>query len=643
VDDRQHDCETLQSYLQLDAPRRKSSFAQFHGTLKKLHKSGEADSATRWAARAVSPLLDYSSLMALGRFVSAGSGGAQPKAAKRFAILGGPTTLQLRQLIEVFLAGEGIAVEVYEADYGLFRQEILSDGSGLDEFGPEIIFLATDARDVRNFPPIGANESTVARLADAEINAWEQLWERARSRWNASLIQNNFALPPHSIFGHFASRHPASREHYLARLNHLLAENAPGSVILHDLNSLAAEAGASSWFDSRFYYEFKMPCGPDCLPTYAYSVTVLLRAHLGRSKKVLALDLDNTLWGGVVGDLGAGGIKLGQGSGEGEAFLAFQQFAKDLAQRGIILAVCSKNDADKAREPFEKRADMVLRLSDISAFVANWENKADNLRTIANRLALNLDSFVFVDDNPAERALVRRFVPEVAVPDLPEDPAGYIAAVSRHRYFELTSFTQEDRSRSQFYAENARRDALKSEATDLATFLRSLAMNMLVEPVTELNIERATQLINKSNQFNLTTRRYSLAEIRETSKSPEWRTRTFSLRDQLGDNGLISVILLSRRGNDLVIDTWVMSCRVLQRGVEQFIRNELVDLCRAENCDHLIGSFIPTAKNGMVGDLYGRLGFSQSGSDGETTLWQLSVGNGVAPLPHFIQRETPHG
>jgi FkbH-like protein len=643
VDDRQHDCETLQAYLQLDAPGRQSRFAAFRRTLQEMQKSGQGDEAARWAARAVSPLLDYSSLMALGRFVLGGSGAGRPKTAKRLAILGGPTTLQLRQLIELFLAHEGIAVEVYEADYGLFRQEVLFDGSGLDAFAPDIIFLATDARDVRSFPPVDADESAAARLADAEIAGWEQLWERARSRWNAAVVQNNFALGPYSTFGHFASRHPAAREHYLGRLNRLLAEKAPGPVMLHDLNSLAAEAGASSWFDSRYYHEYKMPCGPDCLPAYAHSVAALLRAHLGRSKKVLALDLDNTLWGGVVGDVGAGGIKLGQGSGEGEAFLAFQQFAKDLARRGVILAVCSKNDQDKAREPFEKRADMVLRLSDISAFVANWENKADNLRSIADRLALGLDSFVFVDDNPAERALVRRFVPEVAVPDLPEDPAGYIAAVARHRYFELTSFTQEDRARSQFYADNARRDALKCEAPDLATFLRSLAMNMSVEPVTDLNIERATQLINKSNQFNLTTRRYSLAEIREISTSPDWQTRTFSLRDQLGDNGLISVLLLARRGSDLVIDTWVMSCRVLQRGVEQFVRNELVDLCRAANCERLLGTFIPTAKNGMVSDLYGRLGFAPSGADDGTTHWQLPVVNGVAALDHFIQRSKPHG
>ena len=230
-------------------------------------------------------------------------------------------------------------------------------------------------------------------------------------------------------------RHPAARENYLERLNRLLAERAPAHVRLHDLRGLAAEAGARTWFDPRFYLEFKMPCGPECLVAYAHSVVSLLRAVVGKSKKVLALDLDNTLWGGVVGDLGAGGIALGQGSGEGEAFLAFQTYAREFRERGIVLVVCSKNDDDKAREPFEKRPDMVLKLDDISCFVANWQNKADNLRSIAERLDLGLDAFVFVDDNPAERALVRRFLPEVAVPDMPEDPAGYVQAVVLHRYF----------------------------------------------------------------------------------------------------------------------------------------------------------------------------------------------------------------
>jgi FkbH-like protein len=635
----EHDQESLHSYVQLDAPARRPRFNEFIGVLKRVSEREGPAAARAWAVRAVNPLVDYSSLMKLRRFLPDEAFAANAGRVVRLAILGGPTTIQLRQLIELFLASEGIAAEIYEAEYGLFRQEILTPGSGLDAFGPEIVFLATGARDVTRLPPIEADEAAVAQFAETELADWMQLWETAKSRWNATLIQNNFDPAFDRILGHYTLRHPASRENYLGRLNRMLAEVAPGFVVLHDLNALAAEAGAASWFDPRFYHEFKMPCGAECLPAYAHSVVSLVRSLLGRSKKVLALDLDNTLWGGVVGDLGAGGIKFGQGSGEGEAFLAFQRYAKDLSQRGIVLAVCSKNDLDKAREPFEKRSDMVLRMGDISAFVANWNNKADNLRSIAAQLELGLDSIVFVDDNPAERALVRRFVPQVSVPDLPDDPSGYITAVARHRYFETTSFTREDSARARYYFENSRRKELAAGAPDLESFLASLHMKMKVEPVNDLNIERSTQLVNKSNQFNLTTRRYTLAEVRGLVSNPEWSTRTFSLRDELGDNGLISVILLRKQGDALTIDTWIMSCRVLQRGVEQFTRNELVDLCRREGCVRLLGTYIPTAKNALVVDHYAKLGFVPAGTDGEQTFWELPVEGATPPLRHFIERE----
>jgi FkbH-like protein len=637
----QQDQEALLSYLQVDAPARKTCFSEFIQTLKKISQTEGPETARLWAARAASPLLDYSSLMKLRRFLSSDASRTASGRVVRLAILGGPTTIQLRQLIEVFLAGEGISAEIYEAEYGLFRQEILTPGSGLDAFRPEIVFVATGARDVSRFPPLEADNALVQQFAETELADWMRLWETAKARWNATLIQNNFDSPPERVLGHYTLRHPAARENYLDRLNRLFAESAPPFAVLHDLSGLAAEAGAASWFDPRFYHEFKMPCGAECLPGYAYSVVSLLRAILGRSKKVLALDLDNTVWGGVVGDAGPGGIKFGQGSGEGEAFLAFQRYAKELSQRGIVLAVCSKNDPEKAREPFETRSDMLLRMSDISAFVANWNNKADNLRSIAEQLELGLDSIVFVDDNPAERALVRRFLPQVAVPDLPEDPSGYVAALAHHRYFETTSFTREDSARAQYYFENSRRKELAAGAPDLESFLSSLRMKMQVDPINDLNIERSAQLVNKSNQFNLTTRRYTLAEMRGLVESTEWHTRAFSLRDELGDNGLISVILVRKQGDALAIDTWLMSCRVLQRGVEQFARNELVNLCRAEGCVRVLGTYIPTAKNSLVVDHYAKLGFSPAGSDGAATFWELRVDESTSPLKHFIERDAP--
>jgi FkbH-like protein len=369
-------------------------------------------------------------------------------------------------------------------------------------------------------------------------------------------------------------------------------------------------------------------------------VASLLRAVFGRSRKVAVLDLDNTLWGGQVGDVGPGGIHLGQGSGEGESYLAFQRYLKELQRRGILLAVCSKNSEEMARGPFEQREDMVLKLGDFACFVANYESKADNLRTIADRLCLKLDSFVFIDDNPAERAVVRRCLPEVAVPDMPADPASYIDAVARHRFFETTSLTREDSARARYYSAESQRRDLASKATDADGFLKSLDMRMAVGPIDELNLERATQLLNKSNQFNLTTRRYTVAQVREMTKSPEWRTLTFRLADNLGDNGLISVVLLRRDEDALVIDTWVMSCRVLLRGVEQFARNELATLARKEGCNRILGTYIPTPKNAMVKDHYLKMQFAPAGSDGETTHWVLDLCGDVEPLPHHIQHES---
>jgi FkbH-like protein len=627
----------LEKVVQVDAGAAEQ-MPELLGALRTVASAQGPDEARRWARRMVSPLLDYSSLNALHRFLPLRTE-ADRANPLRLAILGGPTTAQLRKLMEVFLASEGVVAEVYECDYGLFRQEILTSGSGLDQFQPQFVFLATGARDASHFPAADQSEAEVAALAEQEIADFSALWSLAHEKWGATIIQNNFELGPGSSFGHLALRHPGARENYLDRLNRLLAARAPPFVVLHDLRGLAADAGARAWFDARYYFEFKMPCGPECLVAYAHSVVSVIRALQGRSRKVLVLDLDNTLWGGVVGDVGPGGIELGDNSGAGQSFLAFQRYALQLRAQGIVLAVCSKNDADKAREPFETRSDMVLKLSDFASFVANWGNKADNLREIARELNLGTDSLVFFDDSPAERALVRRLAPEVAVPDVPEDPSAYVQTLAAHRYFETTTFTREDATRAQSYTANARRRTLAEQAVDLQSFLVSLGMRMQVAPVNALNLERVTQLLNKSNQFNLTTRRLTLAEVKELGTQPDWTTLTFSLRDNLGDNGLISVVLLRRGGDTLTIDTWIMSCRVLQRGVEQFVLNEIVAVARREGVRRIAGTYIPTPKNGMVEHHYPRLGFELAGTDGGKTLWTLPVEPGLPDLPHFIERD----
>jgi len=305
-----------------------------------------------------------------------------------------------------------------------------------------------------------------------------------------------------------------------------------------------------------------------------------------------------------------------------------------------LLAVCSKNDDQVARQPFEQRDDMILKLKDISCFIANWNNKADNLREIARRLDLGLDSFVFVDDNPAERALVRRFLPEVAVPDLPEDPAGYVPSLAKHRYFETVSWTAEDANRAQYYARNAERSSMAAQFEDLDSFLASLEMRATVQPVSRINIERVTQLVNKSNQFNLTTRRRTLAEIDEIARRADFHTLTISLRDRLGDNGLISILFLHQTDDrTLEIDTWLMSCRVLQRTVEQLALNEIVRICRNQGCALLQGAYMPTGRNGMVQDHYSKLGFEPAGTAGTTTLWSLRADESYSPRTTHIQVE----
>jgi FkbH-like protein len=358
---------------------------------------------------------------------------------------------------------------------------------------------------------------------------------------------------------------------------------------------------------------------------------------MGVVKKCLVLDLDNTLWGGVVGDDGFGGIRLGQGDAEGEAFIAFQQYVKSLRQRGIILAVCSKNREETAREVFEKHTEMVLRSEDISCFVANWESKSTNLRTISSQLNIGLNSLVFVDDNPAERSIVRQLTPEVAVPELPEDVTGYIQALEQHRYFQVLNVGAEDFQRTEYYRTDGQRRQMEESAGDIESFLKSLEMIARTSPIRSDTLERSVQLIGRSNQFNLTTRRYSAAEVMAMMKDRTWITRTVSLTDRFGDNGIISILLTKETGGVLEIDTWLMSCRVLKRGVEQLVLNHLCRLARQRGLQTIRGTYIPTSKNGLVRRHYEDLGFSKTeeGSDGRT-LWELRVTDDWQPLRHFI-------
>jgi len=585
----------------------------------------------------ITPDMDFTTALgAVRRLAKLRRQGARSAVSTRVAVLANTTTTQLAALLDLFLFAQNVDAEIYEAPYGLMRQEILDPSSELYSFTPDFIVLATTRRDLGAAP--NAPDAAEAAI-DAAGGEWEALWRKAHERLGCQIVQNNFDAPPWSVFGNLESSHAAAPGHFIDSVNRALAARAPGWVSIHDLDGLAASVGRWNWGDERFFHLAKLPCAPEHLALYAHRLAVLVGARLGRSRKCLVLDLDNTLWGGVIGDDGLAGINLGQGDAIGEAYVAFQRYAKALAARGVILAVCSKNEEANAREPFEKHPEMVLRLDDISCFVANWDDKAANMRRIAQELNIGLDSLVFVDDNPAERKIVRDLAPEVAVPEIPVDPADYVRAVEQHRYFEAISISSEDFQRTQMYRANAERRETASNVGDIEEYLRSLEMRAWIGPIGALEMDRSVQLIGKSNQFNLTTRRHSAADIQRMLESPDWVTRVVKLTDRFGDNGLICVALAHAQDDALHIDTWLMSCRVLKRGVEHALLNNFAAFARERGLNRLVGEYIPTAKNVLVKHHYAGLGFTEMAAAEGRTLWELPIGAGWAPLPHHISAE----
>jgi FkbH-like protein len=583
---------------------------------------------------AAAPTLEFSDAQSLRMLRRKLSGRSLAHLARlKLAVLSNHTISQLIPLLDLFLFAGGIDATIFQGGYGTVSQDILDPASALYSERPQIVFIATNWRDLRHAPNAGDSRELVLSAIEKEVSYWSALWRMAHERLGCQIIQNNFDMRPWRTFDNHDGREPSSLSGYVARLNIALADRSPPYVTIHDLDHLSTTYGRWAWGDEQYFHLAKVPCAPQCQVGYAHHVASLILAQRGLSKKCLVLDLDNTLWGGVVGDDGIGGIRLGQGDPEGEAYLAFQGYIKALRARGIILAVCSKNDLANAKEPFDKHPGMLLRLEDISCFVANWDDKAANIRAIATTLNIGLDSLVFVDDNPVERALVRKYAPEVAVPELPADPSEYIRAIDQHHYFQVVSLSAEDYRRADLYRDNAAREVALLGSTNMDEFLKSLRMTARVESVNDLSLERTVQLINKSNQFNLTTRRYTTSQIQIVRNDPKWVTRTISLADRFGDNGLISVLMAHENGDSLHIDTWLMSCRVLKRGVESLALNELVDAARHRGVRRLAGMFIPSGKNAMVAGHYREMGFTQSGKDENgTTYWSL-------PLKDFVPRE----
>lgn len=561
----------------------------------------------------------------------------------RIALLGSATVDHLLPAIRVAGARRKIRVTPYVSGFGQHRQELMMPNSGLYAFRPDFILLGLDAREFIGEIPLGAAEDQVAQAITRAIQGLKDLWRLARTQLHAVVIQQTLVHPGFPVFGGLDGAVPGTPRALVSRFNAALRiAAAEESVLLLDLDPWIESQGRDVWLDRVRWYHAKQLIAPTAAVFYGDLVARLIAASRGQSSKCLVLDLDNTIWGGVIGDDGIDGIVLGEGSGPGEAFAAFQRYAQLLGQRGVILAVCSKNDLDVAQAAFRDHPEMVLSTDDIAVFVANWNDKPSNLREIASRLNIGLDSLVFFDDNPAEREIVRQNLPEVAVPEVPADCADYVRCLGEAGYFEAVVFTDEDRARGRQYLANAERQAASGGSTDLDGFLASLQMKLTMSSFTDTDMPRIVQLTGKTNQFNLTTRRHGREQMEAFAGDPNVLTFSFRLSDKFGDNGLISVLIAVPDGaGRLRIDTWLMSCRVLGRQVEEEIVNQLVRAADALGVKTLVGEYIPTAKNGMVKDLYARMGFeaaSGPGDDGRT-LWTLNLSDYNSRNTHIEMQE----
>lgn len=545
------------------------------------------------------------------------------------ALLSDAATQQFVPILKALLSENGYRAEFYEAPFDAMELEALNPNSGLYAFMPDFVLL------------INSTQALRARYYEhgmgSELERIERIWDTLAAQCKGRIIQCNLTLPYERPFGQFDLKLRNSLYSETQQLNSQIAQLAStrSGVLICDLEGVASSVGRRNWFDDRLWDMSKTFCNLDHLPFAAQAMVDLILAARGKVVKCVVLDLDNTLWGGVVGDAGPHGVEIAA-HGDGEAFYRFQKFLVTLKNRGILLAVCSKNELANALAPFEQNTEMVLKRDDITVFVANWGNKADNIRTIRDTLDIGFDSMLFLDDNAFERNLVRSFLPDVIVPELPEDPAEYVRAVSELNLFETTSFSAEDLARSALYKQEAERRETQNRYTDITDYLKALEMRISVRRFETSQIGRISQLFLRSNQFNLTTNRHSEAECTAMMLDQEGcLPLTASLRDRFGEYGLISIVVARPEGDTLRISDWLMSCRVLGRGVEQYLMNQIVSTAKQKQLARITGQYIPTSKNGMVKDFWAQFGFESA--DGRN--WTLMTAQ-FQPKTSFIAEES---
>jgi FkbH-like protein len=599
----------------------------------------------RWLA---SHSLDENQLIRLGKAIVAARRNGRslaPLTPFRLGIIGNGTLDHLALPLIASAARHGVALDCVVGHYDQVLQEALDPVSEINSAKLDAVLIAVDYRGLPLVAEPGNAEQAQASV-EAALRFLDTVANGIRQHGNALPIVQTLAAPPETLFGSRDAAVPGTTRNLIERINdELVRRVATSDSILFDVNTLAQTVGLANWHSPSQWNLAKYPFADTYLPLYAEHVGRLLGAARGKSRRVLILDLDNTLWGGVIGDDLLEGIRIAQGDAVGEAHLSVQKMALALRERGVVLAVSSKNNDDTARLPFREHPEMLLREHHFAVFQANWNDKATNIQAIAQALSLGIESMVFLDDNPVERNLVREMLPEVAVPELPDDPSLYARTLNAGGYFEALAFVAEDKQRAAFYQDNARRIALQTQAGDLDAYLKSLDMHITFAPFDDVGRSRIVQLINKSNQFNLTTRRYTEADIVQLEEEGDNFTLQIRLTDTFGDNGMISVIICrpssppldsaSAVANTWEIDTWLMSCRVLGRKVEDMVLCEVLAHAARRGIERVIGRYVPTERNALVKDHYAKLGFTPIGEhDDGTTVWEMSTAT-RKPVEHF--------
>ena len=564
----------------------------------------------------------------------------------RIAVLGGSTTNELVDLLEILLLDSGFRPTFFQSEYGRYYEDAVLEPEIVANFKPDLVYIHTGIQNIQSFQPVACTEADFPGFVGAELSRFKSMWTSLAAAVGCQIIQNNFELPAYPTLGNLDPVSPGGQSRFILELNRQFAAEAATNprLIIQDLCAISGQLGLKNWFDPERWFSYKHANTVEGSFAIASSVASIVRALYGRSRKVLVLDLDNTLWGGVIGDDGPDKIVIGKETPVAEAYTAFQEYCLSLRERGILLAVCSKNNEEIAKRGFE-HPDSVLKLEHFSAFKANWDPKHENILAIARELNLGPDSFVFVDDNPAERSIVESQIPGIAVPDVGNEVAKYASIVDAGRYFELITLGKEDLSRAKLYEENAERAKLEQKFANYGEYLDSLEMSAEIDAFNSTYMERIAQLTNKTNQFNLTTRRYTLAEIESSVTDGNHIGLYGKLTDRFGDNGLISVVLGRQEGDALHLDLWLMSCRVLKRDMEVAMLDGLVERAKPRGIQTILGYYIPTPKNGMVQDHYEKLGFTLVTTEEATTstVWSLDVPSYQPRTRHIRILEPVHG